>query len=156
MERIDKDTYYLNIAREVAKRSICLRKHYGAVIVNNDAIVSTGYNNPPRKEPHCTVCTKIKSNKDELEFEHCPAVHAEQNALLECARKDAIGGTLYLAGWIAHDGDPATTEDEENMNVYPCEICLRLIKNAGIERVVTNKGIIYTRDENGVLIRVGV
>lgn len=141
-----KDEYYLSIALVVAKKSKCLKKQYGAVIVNNDEIISTGYNDTCRKEPHCIVCTKIDHNKDMAEYETCPAVHAEMNAIISASRKEMIGSTLYLAGYGADTG-------YENLNVEPCEICLRLIKNAGIDRVVTSNGIIYQRDSFGILVK---
>ena len=142
-----KDDYYLDIALAVAKRSRCLKKCYGAVIVNNDEIISTGYNDTCRKEAHCITCTKVSCNKDMAEYETCPAVHAEMNAIISASRKEMIGSTLYLAGLLA--GEEYFELDE----VYPCEICLRLIKNAGIDKVVTSNGIIYQRDSQGILRR---
>ena len=141
-----KDEYYLSIALVVAKKSKCLKKQYGAVIVNNDEIISTGYNDTCRKEPHCIVCTKVDCNKDMAEYETCPAVHAEMNAIISASRNEMIGSTMYLAGYEADTG-------YENLNVEPCEICLRLIKNAGIDRVVTSNGIIYQRDSFGILVK---
>ena len=139
-----KDEYYLGIALAVAKKSTCLKKQYGAVIVKNDEIVSTGYNGPVRGEPHCTKCTKVSCDKDMLEYSSCPACHAEMNCIISASRDEMLGATLYLAGYITYTG-------EENLNVEPCEICLRLIKNAGIDRVVTNNGVLYIRDSNGIL-----
>ena len=134
-----KDEYYLSIALVVAKKSKCLKKQYGAVIVNNDEIISTGYNDTCRKEPHCIVCTKIDCNKDMAEYETCPAVHAEMNAIISASRNEMLGSTMYLAGYEVDTG-------YENLNVEPCEICLRLIKNAGIDEVITYNGIIYKRN----------
>ena len=139
-----KDEYYLGIALAVAKKSTCLKKQYGAVIVKHDEIVSTGYNGPVRGEPHCVVCSKIDCDKDMLEYKSCPACHAEMNAIISASRNEMLGATLYLAGYITSTG-------EENLKVEPCEICLRLIKNAGIDRVVTNNGVLYIRDSNGIL-----
>lgn len=146
-----RDEYYLKIAYAVAEKSSCLRKRYGAVIVQRGEIIATGYNGPPRGEEHCKECTKRPSGlhiddlgheKDYLEYLSCPAVHAEQNAIISAARRDMIGSDLYLActgreplvtAWAAYRiPDPK-----------PCEICLRLIKNAGIKRVITEKGVIY-------------
>lgn len=138
-----QDEYYLDIAKTVSKRSSCLKRHYGAVIVNNNEIVSTGYNGPARGEPHCKTCTKKDGHKDMDEYFSCPAIHAEQNCIISAARTEMLGGTLYLAGFEA-DGT-------ENKNACPCEICLRLIKNSGIKQVVNSTGIIYLRDEFGVL-----
>ena len=139
-----KDEYYLGIALAVAKKSTCLKKQYGAVIVKNDTILSTGYNGNCRGEPHCIKCSKIDRNKDEAEYSTCKSVHAEMNAIIYASRNEMLGATLYLAGYITSTG-------EENLNVEPCEICLRLIKNAGIDRVVTNNGVLYIRDSNGIL-----
>lgn len=139
-----KDEYYLGIALAVAKKSTCLKKQYGAVIVKNDTILSTGYNGPVRGEPHCAKCTKVSCDKDMLEYSSCPACHAEMNCIISASRDEMLGATLYLAGYITSTG-------EENLNVEPCEICLRLIKNAGIDRVVTNNGVLYIRDSNGIL-----
>ena len=141
-----KDEYYLGIALAVAKKSTCLKKQYGAVIVKNDTILSTGYNSNCRGEPHCIKCSKIDCNKDEAEYSTCKSVHAEMNAIISASRNEMLGATLYLAGYITSTG-------EENLNVEPCEICLRLIKNAGIDRVVTNNGVLYIRDSNGILIK---
>lgn len=141
-----KDEYYLGIALAVAKKSACLKKQHGAVIVKNDEIVSTGYNGNCRGEPHCLTCTKVKINKDEAEYLTCKSVHAEMNAIISASRNEMLGATLYLAGYITSTG-------KENLNVEPCEICLRLIKNAGIDKVVTSNGIIYQRDSQGILRR---
>ena len=146
MTLMTKDEYYLGIALAVAKKSACLKKQHGAVIVKNDEIVSTGYNGNCRGEPHCLTCTKVKINKDEAEYLTCKSVHAEMNAIISASRNEMLGATLYLAGYITSTG-------EENLNVEPCEICLRLIKNAGINKVVTNRGVIYERHLDGILRR---
>ena len=143
---MDLDKYYLSIAAAVAARSSCLKKHYGAVIVKNNEVLSSGYNGPPRGEDHCTYCTKVGEDKDIGEYSTCPAVHAEQNAIISAARRDMIGSTLYLAGYRPTSGEIVTAE--------PCEICLRLIKNSGIDRVVNANGTLYQRDDNGILRRV--
>lgn len=142
-----KSEYYLDIALTVAKKSTCLKKHYGAVIVNNDEIVATGFNGPPRKEEHCITCTKKQGNGDMDEYCSCPAVHAEMNAIISAARRDMVGADIYLAGF-----DVRT--NEEHKDAWPCEICLRLIKNAGINRIINRTGVIYQRDEKtGILGR---
>lgn len=141
-----REKYYLEVAYAVAKKSSCLRKHYGAVIVKNNEIIATGYNGPPRGEKHCTECSKtaqiraVSHGKDYLEYLSCPAVHAEQNAIIAAARRDMIGSDLYLAGWQV---EGAASGGEILSDPRPCEICLRLIKNAGIKRVFTEKGKIY-------------
>ena len=143
MKRPSIDEYYLNIALAVSTRSTCLRKHYGAVLVKNGEILSTGYNNPPRGEPHCWKCTKCDSGKDMATFATCPAIHAEMNCIISASRQEMLGADLYLAGYDVKSGEPIECE------AWPCEICLRLIKNAGIYRIINNRGVIYMRlDEN--------
>ena len=141
---MNKQEYYLGIAKAVSMKSTCLRKHYGAIIVKDDRILSTGYNGAPVGEKHCSNCTKIKSNKDMEEYLSCVSVHAEMNCVISAARKDMLGSTLYLAGVNPLSGAELSV-------VEPCQICLRLIKNAGIDKVVTRQGILYERDENGIL-----
>lgn len=132
MDRIKKDDYYLNIAESVIQRSTCLRRQYGAIIVNNDEVISTGYNGAPRGERNCCDCGFCQREalgipKGER-YELCVAVHAEQNAIISAARKDMIGGTIYIVGLECSDGSYA--------NPAPCKICRRFIKNAGITRCV--------------------
>ena len=146
MKRPSIDEYYLGIAKAVSMRSTCIRKHYGAVIVNKGEIVSTGYNNPPRGEPHCYTCTKCKHGKDASTYIDCPAVHAEMNAIISASRNEMLDADLYLAGYDITGDEPAECE------AWPCEICLRLIKNAGINRIINNKGVIYMRSENSSLL----
>lgn len=141
-----KDEYYLSIAKAVAGKSKCLKKRYGAVIVKDDEIVATGYNGCCRGEPECAACTKVSVNKDEAEYETCPAVHAEQNAIISASRRDMLCSTLYLYGY---DVEAST----DCLSVRPCEICLRLIKNAGISRVLTSSGDLYIRDGDSRLIK---
>ena len=139
-----KNEYYLDIALTVAKKSTCLKKHYGAVIVNNDEIVATGFNGPARNEPHCETCTKKQGNGDMDEYCSCPAIHAEMNAIISAARKEMVGADIYLAGF-----DVRT--NAEHKEACPCEICLRLIKNSGINRIINRTGIIYERSDDGIL-----
>lgn len=146
MKRPSIDEYYLGIAKSVSMRSTCIRKHYGAVIVNKGEIVSTGYNNPPRGEPHCYTCTKCKHGKDASTYIDCPAVHAEMNAIISASRNEMLDADLYLAGYDITGDEPVECE------AWPCEICLRLIKNAGINRIINNKGVIYMRSENSSLL----
>lgn len=129
--RISKDLYYLDIAASVAKRSTCLRRRYGAVLVNNDEIIATGYNGAPRGEDNCCdrgVCERQKRNIPQGErYELCRSVHAEQNAIISAARKDMIGATLYLTG-IDMEGNRIVAN--------PCDMCKRFIRNAGIKEVI--------------------
>jgi dCMP deaminase len=138
-----KTDYYLGIAGAVSKKSTCLKKRYGAVIVKDDEVIATGYNDTCRKEAHCITCTKPSGNGDIEEYKTCPAVHAEMNCIISASRKEMLGADLYLAGFGAVCG--------EEIEARPCEICLRLIKNAGIDRVINRAGIIYERGEDGIL-----
>ena len=146
MNRPSIDEYYLGIAKAVSARSTCIRKHYGTVIVKNGEIIATGYNNPPRGEPHCYTCTKCKNGKDASTYIDCPAVHAEMNAIISASRNEMLGADLYLAGFDVTSGVPAECE------AWPCEICLRLIKNAGINSIINSRGVIYLRSEHSNLL----
>ena len=134
MSRIEKDEYYLNIAREVAKRSTCLRRMYGVVIVRNDSIVGTGYNGSARGEINCCdtgQCERERLNVPSGErYELCKSVHAEQNACLHAGRNACIGATIYVAGIDAKTG--------ETVSGKPCMMCERIIRQCGIARVVTS------------------
>lgn len=130
--RISKDEYYLGIAEAVLRRSTCIRRNYGAVLVNNDEIVSTGYNGSPRGEQNCCdkqFCEREAQNVPKGErYELCVAIHAEDNAITSAGRDKANGGTLYIVGREANGNGYA--------NPCPCMMCRRKIVNAGIKRVV--------------------
>ena len=147
----ETDEYYLQIADAVSIKSKCLKKHYGAIVVKNNEIISTGFNGPARGEAHCTKCTKVGSDKDVVEYSSCPAIHAEQNAIISASRQEMLGSVLYLFG-----RDVSGSIDEIGLPIAarPCEICLRLIKNAGIEKVINKNGVIYQRDSKGILKEV--
>jgi len=133
-KRISKPNYYLNIAREVSRRSTCIRRNYGAVIVNNDQIVSTGYAGAPRKTANCIEVGNCLRNelgaKPGEHYEWCRSIHAEQNAIIHASRFDMLGATLYLCGT-----SPATGAVIKG--AAACKICRRMIVNAGIETVIT-------------------
>ena len=137
IKRISKDDYYLNIANAVSLRSTCLRRQYGAVIVKNDEIIATGYNGSARGEANCcdihTECPRKNKSHNSGDYSDCPAVHAEQNALLSAARTDILNATLYLFG---NEFDENNTSHPIE-NVTPCPICERMIRNAGITRIIT-------------------
>ena len=152
MIRISKDEYYLNIALEVSKRSTCLKRHYGCVIVKNDEIIATGYNGSPRGETNCCdigSCQRMNKPHNSGDYSDCHSVHAEQNAMLSAARKDMIGATMYLAGeeWIYFAGKEYKEDKKESESGYwadieraePCPICARMILNCGL-RVVNKVG----------------
>lgn len=127
-----KDEYYLSIAEVVSKRSTCLRRQYGAVIVKNDEIISTGYNGAARGEPNCCdvgECDRMKLNiPSGQRYELCVAIHAEANAIMSASRERANGATIYIAG--------RNVEDDSYANPSPCLMCRRNIVNAGISRCV--------------------
>ena len=148
---MDKDRYYLEIAKAVSMKSTCLKKHYGAVIVKNDEVISSGYNGAPRGEAHCSACTKQDCGKDISTYLSCASVHAEMNAIISAARKDMIGATMYLFG---SDLTGQIEEDGIEINAIPCEICFRLLKNSGIEKVISRDGACAIRGEDGILRRV--
>lgn len=141
MKRPNKDQYYIDIALAVSKRSTCLRRHYGCVIVKDDVIVATGYNGSPRGEVNCCDCGVCKRPKAERYkgYEACLAVHAEQNALLAVDRSHSQGATLYLA--CEQDiGMDIWTEDTDPQ---PCNLCEKMIKNAGIVSVKNRRGEVW-------------
>ena len=133
MNRRDKNNYYLDIAEAVAQRGTCLRRHYGAVIVKDDEIISTGYVGAPRGRKNCSdlqKCVRVEKKVARGErYELCRSVHAEANAIISAARKDMIGASMYLTGI-----DMSTNDYVENAN--SCSMCQRLIINAGISRMV--------------------
>ena len=148
MARIDKENYYLDIAQTVSERSTCMRRCYGAIVVNHDEIVSTGYNGAPRGRKNCGdlgYCTREAMNIPSGErYELCRSVHAEANAIISAARSETIGATLYMACV-----DPATGELIPNST--SCSMCRRLIINAGIQRVVirntkTDYSVVHVED----------
>ena len=133
MDRVSKHNYYLDIAQTVAERCTCLRKKFGAIIVKNDSIISTGYNGAPRGRQNCSdlgVCLRDKLNIPRGErYELCRSVHAEANAIIAAPREQMLGATLYLCCT-----EPKTGEVVGGTNC--CMMCKRMIINAGIDRVV--------------------
>ncbi len=133
MERPDKTMYFLRIALSVAERSTCLRRKFGAVIVKNNTIVGTGYNGSARGVVNCDEIGCIKNIMDLPQgrsYDYCPAVHAEENAIINSNRADRIGSTLYIAG----------LDDKGNYTMaLPCQRCQRKIINSQIDEVVILK-----------------
>ncbi len=133
MDRRDKTNYYLDIADAVSERGTCIRRRYGAVIVNRDQIISTGYVGAPRGRKNCSdlgYCIRNQLNIPRGErYELCRSVHAEMNAIINASRDQMIGATLYLCGREVSTG-------EYIKNSSCCALCKRLIINSGIERVV--------------------
>ena len=121
-QRVDWHTYFMNIARQVATRSTCDRKHVGAVIVRDRTILSTGYNGSIRGMPHCIDVGHMMEN------DHCVAtIHAESNAILQAAKNGVMidGGAIYVTA-------------------SPCWSCFKQIANAGIRRICYGE---FYRDE---------
>ena len=133
MDRRDKINYYLDIAEAVSERSTCLRRKFGAIVVKNDEIISTGYNGAPRGRQNCSDLDYCYRERLQIprgqRYELCRSVHAEANAIISASRADLLGAALYLA---CHD---AATNQLDG-SVEPCSMCKRLILNAGIEKVV--------------------
>ncbi|NLA80863.1 MAG: cytidine deaminase [Chloroflexi bacterium] len=146
-ERRDKVNYYLDMAEVVGKRSTCIRKHYGAVIVKHDEVVSTGYNGAPRGRKNCIdlgVCRREQLNVPRgTRYEMCRSVHAEQNAIISASRERMLGSSLYMTGIDLRDNDNYVEK------AMPCSMCKRVIINAGIETV-------YIRDTQDEYRKVDV
>jgi dCMP deaminase len=129
--RIDWDTYFIEITNVVKKRSTCLRRQVGAVIVKNNNLLASGYNGVPTKITHCSIvgCLRDKLNVPSGQnHELCRGLHAEQNAIIQAAKHgvNIDGSTIYT-------------------NTKPCSICTKMIINAGIRKIV------YLNDYNDSL-----
>ena len=144
-KRPDWDEYFLNIAQEVGKRSTCLRRRYGAIIVKDNIIVSTGYNGAPRGEKNCIdtgICERERLHIPKGErYELCVAVHAEQNAIINGDPLKMKDAAIYIVGINVADNSFASGE--------PCLLCRRMIKNAQIEKVIC-------RNKNGEVQEIKV
>ena len=143
MTRRDKTNYYLDMADVARERSTCLRRTYGAVIVKNDTIVSTGYSGAPRGRANCIDLGFCKRNKLGIprgeRYEFCRSVHAEANAIIAASREQMLGATMYLVG---READGTLMADANS-----CTMCKRLIINAGITKVIVRR----TEDEYEVI-----
>ncbi len=132
MHRRDKMNYYLDIAQTVSERGTCLRRNFGAIIVKDDTIISTGYSGAPRGRKNC--CDHNSCTRNDLKIPHgqrydlCRSVHAEANAIIAAGRKDMLGGFMFLVSMDPKAGKPVA-------NVLPCAMCKRLIINAGIKKI---------------------
>ena len=140
--RPDWTEYFLDIAGAVGRRSTCLRRRYGAIIVKDKIIVSTGYNGAPRGEANCIdtgICERQRLNiPSGQNYELCVAVHAEQNAIINADPAKMQGATIFIVGYNA-DGTLASGK--------PCLLCRRMIRNAMIAEVIY-------RDDDGSVVRV--
>ena len=136
MDRISKENYYLDIAETVLERATCLRRVYGAIIVKNDEIISTGYNGAPRGRANCVdmgYCSREAMRVPRGErYELCRSVHAEANAIISASRRDMVGGTIYLVGRDARTGELLA-------DATSCLMRRRMVINAGLEKVVIRR-----------------
>lgn len=144
MDRRDKINYYLDIAQVVAERGTCLRRNYGAIIVKNDEIISTGYVGAPRGRKNCSdlgycIRQKLQIPRGER-YELCRSVHAEANAIISASRNELIDATLYLVGLEASTGELVA-------NSCCCAMCKRMVINAGIKNVIIRD----TKDEYRII-----
>ena len=131
-ERMSKDMYYLKLAEASLGRSTCILRNYGALIVNHDEVVCTGYNGSARDEDNCIetgICERERLGVPKGErYELCVAVTAQQNCIISASRKEMMGGTMYIVGKESSTG--------KYTNPAPSMTDRRLIKNAGIIRLV--------------------
>ena len=139
MDRISKENYYLDIAQTVLERATCLRRVYGAIIVKNDEIISTGYNGAPRGRANCVdmgYCSREAMRVPRGErYELCRSVHAEANAIISASRRDMAGGTLYLVGRDARTGELLG-------DATSCAMCRRVV----IRRTETEYDVVNVSD----------
>lgn len=135
-KRVSKIDTYLNCAEVFAHRSTCIKRKYGAVIVKDDVVISTGYNGAPRGFENCCdigTCPRIERDMHQGEgYGICRAVHAEENALLNCSRGQTMGADLYLVG--------VNPKDNSIHEAKPCPLCARSIIQAGINNVYLRIG----------------
>ena len=140
MKRRDKHNYYLDIAQTVAERATCLRRKFGAIIVKNDVIISTGYNGAPRGRQNCSDINYCFRDKMQIprgeRYELCRSVHAEANAIIAASREQMLGATLYMVCVSPEDGSVFG-------GTSSCMMCKRQVINAGIAQVVIRD----TKDE---------
>jgi len=133
IKRISKENYYLDIAQTVSERSTCLRKRYGAIIVKNDSIISTGYNGAPRGRANCNEIGSCMREKLQIprgeRYELCRSVHSEANAIIAASRENMLGATLYMCCTDPVDGHIIGGTNS-------CMMCKRFIINAGITTVI--------------------
>jgi dCMP deaminase len=141
--RPDWDKYFIEVAKVISSRSTCMRRKYGAVIVKDNVIISTGYNGAPRGMENCIDLQKCKRKELNIpsgeRYELCEAVHAEQNAIINGSPERMKDAVIYIAGF------------EENGNVAdgsPCKLCNRMMRNAQIKKIVylKNNGSIIKFD----------
>lgn len=125
--RMSWDEYFMRMAELTSKRSTCLRRNVGAVIVKDKHVIATGYNGAPKGLKHCAElggCLREKLHVPSGQrHELCRALHAEQNAIIQAATlgQSIEGGSIYITN-------------------SPCSICAKMIINAGLSRIVVREG----------------
>ena len=132
-DRVSKANYYLDIAQTVAERATCMRRHFGAIIVKDDVIVSTGYNGSPRGRKNCTdinfcIREQLQIPRGER-YELCRSVHAEANAIIAASRERMLGATIYMVCVDPNSGEVVG-------GTSSCMMCKRQVINAGIKTVI--------------------
>jgi dCMP deaminase len=148
LKRPSWDEYFIEIAKVVSSRSTCLRRRYGAVIVKDKVIVSTGYNGAPRGSINCVDVNKCKRRELNIpsgeRYELCEAVHAEQNAIINGSPERMKDASIYIAG---------SEEDGSAAEGKPCLLCARMIRNAQIKEVIylARDGALVRMDDLKVL-----
>ena len=151
MKRRDKHNYYLDIAETVLERGTCLRRNYGAIIVKNDSIISTGYTGAPRGRKNCIdldSCVRQRMNIPRGErYELCRSVHAEANAIINAARSNMIGATLYLCGRYADTGE-LVGDASSYLPIINAGIATVVVRNTENEYTVTDVSDWVLNDES--------
>jgi len=146
--RTNRHQYFLDLALRCAHQGTCLRRNFGAIIVDEyNTIVSTGYTGAPRKQMDCTELARCWRKDHNIpsgsNYERCRSVHAEMNALLQ-AGKLARGCTLYLAGY--------DVETEGLTQIWPCFLCSKMIVNSAIRNVIMRTGPEEYREMDPMLL----
>lgn len=124
MARPSWNEYFMTIAELVSKRSTCLRRQVGCILVKDKRILSTGYNGAPSGIPHCEEVGCLRENIPPGErHELCRGLHAEQNAIIQAATfgVNITGSTLYSTH-------------------QPCSVCAKMLVNAGIKKIIIKEG----------------
>jgi len=141
-KRPSKEEYYLLLAEVAQSRASCLRRSYGAVIVKNDRPISIGYTGQVTGEENCidkgTCYRQEQGIPSGQRYEVCRSLHAEWNAIMNIGRDACKGATIYIVG--------KDTNNKEYVNAVPCEICKKLIKESGINRVVYRNSEGFTEE----------
>ena len=151
--RDKKHLFYLDVALAISKHAKCLRGNFGALIVKDDIIISTGYCGPARGVAHCKVCPRTeRGDESGIGYSDCISVHAEINAIIFAGAKNCKGATLYL------DSHNRTLEDDYKgkTKLLACDACARTMVNAGVEWYVSRIGTEPDVKHLPTLVKTGV